>query len=332
VDAAAAEKSQAPVKATALTTDEKLNVNDFAWSPDSHRIVFSATPNPLLAFGQESDLYLLDLGAAGAPGAVHKIVALEGPETSPVFSPDGKQIAFHTALAAAFDYYLNGHIATVQVDAALARPATAAADVSDLTSNFDEDPHLIDWGPDGVYFAALQKTSAHVFRIDPASREITRITAPDNYVAEDVSFTKDFKQMAVSAADATQMVEIFASSTASFAPRRLTKLSAQLAGFILGSEEVVSWKSHDGTVVEGVLNKPAGYDPSKKYPLIVYVHGGPTGIDLPIMDPADHYYPFQDFLTKGALVLEPNYRGAPAMERSSARLTSATSAWATCGT
>ncbi|HXJ95385.1 MAG TPA: S9 family peptidase [Terriglobia bacterium] len=310
VDVATAEKSQTPVKATALTTDDKLNVEDFAWSPDSSRIVFSAGPNPLLAFRQQSDLYLLDLGTGGAPAAVHKIVALEGPESNPVFSPDGRQIAFQTALAQQYDYYLNGHIATVQVDAVVAHPAITAADVTDLTSKFDEDPRLIDWGPDGIYFEALQKTTAHVFRIDPASDSIARITTPDNYVSEGVSFTKDFKQMAIGASDATHMTEIFVSDTAPFAARKLTDLNAQLAGFTLGSEEVVSWKSHDGTVVEGVLNKPAGYDPSKKYPLLVYIHGGPTGIDLPIMDPADHYYPIQDFLAKGALVLEPNYRGS----------------------
>jgi dipeptidyl aminopeptidase/acylaminoacyl peptidase len=310
VGVAAAEKSETPVKATALTTDDKLNVGDFAWSPDSSRIVFSATPNPLLAFRQQGDLYLLDLGPGGAPAAVHKIVALEGPESNPAFSPDGKQIAFQTALAQQYDYYLNGHIATVQVDAVVAHPATTAADVSDLTANFDEDPRLLDWGPDGIYFAALQKTSAHIFRIDSASHSITRITTPDNYVMEDVSFTKDFRQMAVTASNATHMAEIFVSDTAPFAPRKLTDLNAQLAGFTLGSEEVVSWKSHDGAVVEGVLNKPAGYDPGKKYPLLVYIHGGPTGIDLPIMDPADHYYPIQHFLAKGALVLEPNYRGS----------------------
>ena len=309
VDVAAAEKSQTPVKATALTTDGKLNVGDFRWSPDSSRIVFSATPNPLLAFGEQSDLYLLDLGP-GAARTVHKIVALEGPETNPVFSPDGKQIAFGTALARPYDYYLNGHIATVQVDAVLAHPATTAADVTDLTSKFDEDPQLIDWGPDGIYCAALQRTSAHIFRIDPASRDIIRITAPDNYLAEHVSFTKDFKQMAMAASDATHMTEIFVSATSPFAPRKLTDLNAQLAGFTLGSEEVVSWKSQDGAAVEGVLYKPADYDPSKKYPLLVVIHGGPTGISLPVRNAADRYYPIQDFLAKGALVLEPNYRGS----------------------
>jgi dipeptidyl aminopeptidase/acylaminoacyl peptidase len=309
VNVAAAEKSQTPVKATELITDAKLNVGDFAWSPDSSRIVFGATPNPLESFGEQSDLYLLDLGA-GTGGAVHKIVALDGPETNPVFSPDGKQIAFQTAMARQYDYYLNGHIAIVQLDTVLAHPATTPAEVTDLTAEFDEDPQLIDWGPDGIYFAALQRTSMHVFRIDPASHNIIRITAPDNYLAGDVSFTKDFKQMAIAAADPTHMTEIFVSATSPFAPRKLTDLNAQLAGFSLGSEEVVSWKSQDGTMVEGVLHKPAGYDPGKKYPLLVVIHGGPTGISIPFRNAADHYYPIQDFLAKGALVLEPNYRGS----------------------
>ncbi len=309
VDVAAAEKSQTPVKAAALTTDGKLNVDGFAWSPDSSRIAFSATPNPLSALSDQSDLYLLDL-APGAGRAVHKIVALEGPETNPVFSPDGRQIAFETGLAQQYDYYLNGHIATVQVDAVLAHPATTAAEVTDLTSKFDEDPQLIDWGPDGIYFAALQRTSLHVFRIDPASHNILRITAPDNYLAGGVSFTKDFKQMAIAAGDATHMTEIFVSATSPFAPRKLTDLNAQLAGLILGSEEVVSWKSQDGATVEGVLHKPAAYDPGKKYPLLVVIHGGPTGVSMPVRNAADHYYPIQDFLAKGALVLEPNYRGS----------------------
>lgn len=309
VDVVAAEKSQTPVKAIALTIDGKLNVEDFRWSPDSSRIVFSATPNPLLAFSEQSDLYLLDLGP-GVTHTVHKIVAIDGPQRNPVFSPDGKQIAFQTALAEQYDYYLNSHIATVQVDTVLAHPATTVADITDLTSKFDEDPDLIDWGPDGIYFAALQKTSGHVFRIYPSSHNIVRITAPDNYLAGHVSFTNDFKQMAISASDATHMTEIFFSATSPFAPRKLTALNAQLAGFTLGSEEVVSWKSQDGAAMEGVLHKPADYDPGKKYPLLVVIHGGPTGISLPVRDAADHYYPIQIFLAKGALVLEPNYRGS----------------------
>ena len=46
---------------------------------------------------------------------------------------------------------------------------------------------------------------------------------------------------------------------------------------------MISWKSQDGTTIEGVLIKPADFDPSKKYPLLCIIHGGPTGIDRPTM-------------------------------------------------
>jgi dipeptidyl aminopeptidase/acylaminoacyl peptidase len=72
---------------------------------------------------------------------------------------------------------------------------------------------------------------------------------------------------------------------------------------------VIEWKSTDGTPIEGVLIKPAGFDPSKKYPLLVVIHGGPTGVDTPVVR-GDRYYPIEMFAAKGALILRPNYRGS----------------------
>jgi dipeptidyl aminopeptidase/acylaminoacyl peptidase len=72
---------------------------------------------------------------------------------------------------------------------------------------------------------------------------------------------------------------------------------------------VVRWKSGDGTTVEGVLIKPADFDPKKKYPLLVVIHGGPTGVDTPAIA-GDRTYPVERFVAKGALILKPNYRGS----------------------
>ena len=80
-------------------------------------------------------------------------------------------------------------------------------------------------------------------------------------------------------------------------------------GFTLARREVVHWKSGDGTEIEGVLLKPANFDARKKYPLLVVIHGGPTGIDMPSVL-ADRYYPIERFVARGALVLKPNYRGS----------------------
>jgi len=307
VDVAAAQANFLPVKARQITRDPSLTVTGFAWSPDSARIAFSATHSPLLAFSGESDLYLLDLAH---DNAVHPVVTLEGPDGNPVFSPDGKQLAFSTALAQPYYYYANSHIAVVDVERVLAQPAKLPADVQDLTAKFDEDPRIIDWGTGGIYFQAQQKTATHVFCLNPQTREVARVTAPDAWTVDDVSFTRDFKTMALTAEDATHMAEIFVSPVAPFSPRKLTDMTAQVRDWTLGTAEVVSWKSQDGATIEGVLRKPADYDPAKKYPLLVMIHGGPTGVSVPALSPGDTYYPVQVFLSRGALVLQPNYRGS----------------------
>lgn len=307
VDVSAALKNFLPAAAKQLTTDASLNVNGFAWSPDSTRIAFAATPNPMLAFSGGQDIYLLDLTKNNE---VKKIVALPGPDGAPKFSPDGKRLAFETSLAQPNFFYANRHIAMVDVDAVLAKTATTPADVRDLTPKFDEDPQPIDWGPDGIYFTALQRTNSHAFRLDPQSGEIHRITKPDTFFLGGVSFTKDFKTVAFTAGDGTHLGELFVSTVSDFSPRKLTDMTAQVTDWMLGTSELVTWKSKDGAEIEGVLHKPAGYDPAKKYPLLVMIHGGPTGVSLPTLSANVYAYPVPIFLSKGALVLEPNYRGS----------------------
>jgi dipeptidyl aminopeptidase/acylaminoacyl peptidase len=307
VDVTAATKTFLPVDAKRILTDLSLNVHNFSWSPDSTKIAFSASPNPNLSSGGDRDIYLLDLSNNNY---VTKIVALPGPDTNPVFSPDGKQLAFATALAQPYYYYANEHIAVVDLSAVLSKPATTPADVRDLTAAFDEDPDLADWGPDGIYFGAEQKTSAHIFRVNPQTREIQRISSPDTLLIEDASVSKDFKTVAFIAEDPTHMGELYISAVSPFAPRKLTDMTAQVKDWKLGTVEVISWKSQDGATIEGILHKPADYDPARKYPLLVMIHGGPTGTSFPTLSPDEYAYPIQTFLSKGALVLEPNYRGS----------------------
>jgi len=307
VDVSAALNNSLPVDAKQLTTDLSHNVSSFTWSPDGTRMAFGATPNPMLAFGGDEDIYLLDLTKNNA---VKKIIALPGPDGSPIFSPDGKRLAFSTAFAQPYYFYANSHIAVVDVDAVLAKPATTVADVRDLTPKFDENPRMIDWAPDGIYFGALQHTSSHVFRLNPQTLEIQHITRPDGLLLFGASFTKDFKTMAFAVADRTHLNEVYVSPVSDFSPRKLTDMTAQVKDWTLGTTEVVTWKSKDGAEIEGILHKPADYDASKKYPLLVMIHGGPTGISLPQLTWGGYAYPVPIFLGKGALVLEPNYRGS----------------------
>jgi dipeptidyl aminopeptidase/acylaminoacyl peptidase len=308
VDVAGAEKSGQPAEAQPLVTDRKLNVRDASWSPDGSRIAFSGTASPLLSVIGTSDIYIVDLSHGNV---VRKVVALEGPDRNPRFSPDGSWLAFETSLAQKYFFYANDHIAKVRVEDVLKTPATKPADVVDLTPAFDEEASLLEWSGGGILFRAQQKVWSGLYRLDPAAASITRVT-PEAFFLGDAAVSPDGAVLAFTASDARTVSEVFVSSTAAgaFAPKKLTDMNAQLAGWTLGTVEMVSWKSKDGATIEGVLHKPANWDRSKPYPLLVMIHGGPTGVSRPVLAPANRYYPVEHFLAKGALVLEPNYRGS----------------------
>jgi dipeptidyl aminopeptidase/acylaminoacyl peptidase len=116
--------------------------------------------------------------------------------------------------------------------------------------------------------------------------------------------------MAFSAGTPRTFNEIYVSSLQPFAPRMLTRMTDQARDFILGTREVISWKSQDGTEIEGVLIKPPDFDPAGKYPLLCIIHGGPTGVDRPALGADTRYYPADIWVGRGALVLKVNYRGS----------------------
>src|SRR6185369_11609941 len=158
--------------------------------------------------------------------------------------------------------------------------------------SFDESPNLLEWRADGVYFTAQQKTSSQLFRVDPASGKVTRISGPDSLMAGSFSLTRDGGQLSFTATSPTSLNEVYLSAAKNFSPRALTSMTEQTKPLVLGTREVISWKSTDGTTIEGVLIKPADFDPTKKYPLLCVIHGGPTGVDRPVLlTPDSRYYP-----------------------------------------
>ncbi len=216
-----------------------------------------------------------------------------------MFSSDGKQLAFVTSLAQPKFFYANTHIALVDLGSVIKRPAMTAVDVRDLTQNFDEDPEAFAWVAGGLYFAATQKMTAKLFRLDASNWRIEPLSKDDHLIVNEATVTADGAAIAFTADDATHLTELYVSSSKAFAPKKLTDQTAQVSGWKLGSVEVVSWKSKDGTLIDGVLHKPADYDPKRKYPLLVKIHGGPTGVSQPRFLPNDYAYPVQAFLAEG---------------------------------
>jgi dipeptidyl aminopeptidase/acylaminoacyl peptidase len=278
-------------------TQGDFTVGSFNWSPDSASIAFDHRVDPNANNAHTADISVLTV----ADGTVRKLVTQPGPDSRPVWSPDGRQIAFQSAMQNEWFYYSNNRIAVI--------PAAGGA-IRSITDAFDEQPSLIDWAPSGILFSGLERASSHVYRLDPATGEFTALN-PAGATAGGFSFSRDFSAVAFVSGDAQRFPEVHAGQAASMASAStLTSFGDQIKGWTVGNREMISWKSSDGEIIEGVLHKPADFQPGRRYPLLVVVHGGPTAISRPVRVQMGGVYPMEQWLAKGALILEPNYRGS----------------------
>jgi dipeptidyl aminopeptidase/acylaminoacyl peptidase len=283
-----------PTRSTRALTSGAFTVGSFQWSPDGQAIAFDHRADPTPASRGTADISVV----AVSDGSIRKLVTQDGPDTRPVWSPDGSRIAFQTAMASPTYYYANQLIAVVAASGGTPEPLTAA---------FDEDPNLVGWKTNGIFFSASQHTWSYLHRLDPATKAIARLAPSDAVIDSSFSLSKDGSTIAFLRADAKSMPEVYVG--APVAAKKLTDLNAQTSGWISGTREIVSWKSQDGAAIEGVLHKPADFDPRRKYPLLVVIHGGPTGVSRPVPF-SSAIYPVDVWVPRGVLVLEPNYRGS----------------------
>jgi dipeptidyl aminopeptidase/acylaminoacyl peptidase len=274
-------------------------VGGIDWSPDGSAIAFDHRVDSDPSNGGSGNVSVVEVSS----GKTRALVTQEGPDGSPEWSPDGKRIAFETAMGNPAYYYTNGLIATI--------PA-AGGQIDVLTRGFDEDVTLIAWARNGIYFSASEKAFAHLYRLDAATKATTRLPHDPQAIAFGFSFSTDYTRIAYVSSTASQYPEVFAADLRGdvLNPKKLTNLGAQVADWELGTSEMISWTSKDGATIEGVLHKPSNFKAGQRYPLLVVIHGGPTGTSRPALFSSTYVYPIDTWVARGALVLEPNYRGS----------------------
>jgi len=273
-------------------------IGSFNWAPDGTRLAFDHRINSDAGMSGTADISLVDV----ASGQVTPLVTQAGPDTNPKWSPDGRQIAFESAMAKTFYFFENGTVAVV--------PASGGAPEA-LTTRFDENPSLVAWTSVGLFFSASQRTWSYLYRLEPSSRQVAMHRVREDWIGQSFTVTPAGTYTAFVASGARDFPDVYAAPVATtLVPTKLSDLGAQVAAWPAHAREVVRWKSQDGAEIEGVLHKPADFQAGRRYPLLVVIHGGPTGVSRPQPYGSASFYPIDGWLAKGALVLEPNYRGS----------------------
>ena len=298
-----------------LTNDSSYSVGEFTISPDGQWIGFHGmSPNRyergILEQNDYADLYLLNVASGQVSRLTKNDIIAEGPVS---FSPDSKLLAF--SAPDDFKFMHNERIYVRPVD-------QTSAPLKKLGSNFDGDVRMgrsfgggdlesSFWSAkgDSIYFGTGVRATTQIFAVSLATGQAKQITD----VKGTISMSRDDEtgRILVTYADpktppATYTVGSIADLTDRAKWTRLTDPNAwvrqQLA---LGDEEEITWKSTDGTKVSGVLVKPVGYQPGKRYPLIVAIHGGPAAADMLSFNGG---YGSQVYAGAGYVILQPNYR------------------------
>jgi len=277
-------------------TEGKFTVTNYATSPDGSKVAFTQQPDPLINSSIKSDISVVEISSK----TVTKLVSNPSFDSFQDWSPDSKEIIFVSGGTDTLShFYKNTHAYILNLATKATRP---------VGKSIDEDLGGFRWTPKGIFCTVQAKTTRVAYEFDPATGAAKQLTGLPDQVGQ-LSFTKSGDQFAMSARAGDQLSEAFLVNTDELKPRKITDMSGQMKGWKVAVSEVISWKSKDGATIEGVLSKPADYDPAKKYPLLVVIHGGPTGVDTPSPVPGG-VYPIVQWLDKGALVLRVNYRGS----------------------
>jgi dipeptidyl aminopeptidase/acylaminoacyl peptidase len=265
-------------KASQLTNHAVYDETMPAWSPDGRQIAFISNRSADPDFNPDADdLYLIP--AVG--GEFKKIAAPTGPKAMPSFSPDGRWLAYY-GVEGEGEWYRNNSLWVAPADGSQApRNLTARYDlhVDSGVINDAGAPELMPptWSRDSqrLYFPVALHGSSLLMSIDLAGKDLQTLIGEGGVVGS-FSFDQEKQRLAYFYGRMNDPVQVMARDLSSGKQRQLTRLNQEwLSKVDLGQVEEVWFKGGDGNDLQGWILKPPQFDPAKKYPSIMEIHGGP---------------------------------------------------------
>jgi len=278
-------------------TDGKRHVDTFDWSPDSRALAFTHQPTPLADDWTRSDVSEVEV----AGGAVKALAATAASEQAPKYSLDGKYVA----LIRSDDPV---RWAGAQRVVLIAR-ATGEARV--LPATFDEQPDLIGWSADGrLLFREALRTRSVIYAMPPDGPPAVLFDPAKGVAGGGVRLNGAGTHLGLPLESASEPPEAWVLKVGGNAPVRVSRANMDTPRPPLPKTEAIRWKSKDGLEIEGLLTWPSNYETGKRYPLILNIHGGPTGVFSESYIGRGAVYPIAAFAARGYAVLRPNPRGS----------------------
>jgi dipeptidyl aminopeptidase/acylaminoacyl peptidase len=312
VPVAAGEKPK-PRQLTKGNFDEG-NMN---WSHDGSRIYFVANRVAEPYFEPaHTDLYSISAIGANAGGDERKMLSFDGGMRDYTFSNDGKRIAFAGVQGHKPVQSYTQPDLFVMVNEAGATPTNMTARYDyDIGDSIGGDQHAprggspggVIWSKDDdfIYVNSAENGAANLKRIDMSTGEVG-VLVNGNHEIAGYTATPDASKMVFLISTSTEIGDLFIFETETGGMTRLTHVNDELFSQLnLTPPEDFWYTSFDGKKIQGWIQKPPGFDPSKKYPLILEIHGGPHaayGFTFT--------HEFQWMAAKGYVVLYVNPRGS----------------------
>jgi dipeptidyl aminopeptidase/acylaminoacyl peptidase len=303
-----------------LPTPKQITKGEFdedgiTWSPDGAEIFFTSNREKEPYYLEpDRDLYAVPAGG----GEIRRVIDIYGPIGEFAFSPDGRRIAFRGILNGkpARSYDQPDLFVVDRAPGASPRNLTAGYDY-DVGSGLTGDqraprgasPSLLAWTKDGrsIVTETSEKGRANLLRFDAGSGQATALTTGDQEVMS-ASATPDASRLALVISTPTAIGDLFVLDAAGGARRQLTRFNEALFSELsLTAPEEITYRSFDGKAIQAWVQKPPDFDPAKKYPLILNIHGGPHAAYGYTFD-----HEFQWMAARGYVVLYPNPRGSSA--------------------